>query len=67
MRQKDSILKAASEHKNLLKKRQSVKYHALFHQLKVVFDNARAKGQIVDFNRIWPKARKNNRELVERG
>ena len=46
MKQKDdSILKAvASEHKNVLKLRQSVKYNVLFDQLKILFDGARTKG-----------------------
>ena len=46
MKQKDdSILKAvASEHKNVLKLRQSVKDNVLFDQLKIIFDDARIKG-----------------------
>ena len=64
MKQKDSILKAvASEHKNLMKIRPSIKYNKLFDHLKIVFDDARAKGQVIDFNWIWSKARKVNREL----
>ena len=64
VKQKDSILKAAaSEHKNLMKIRPSIKYNKLFDHLKIVFDDARAKGQVVDFNWIWSKARKLNREL----
>ena len=64
MKQKDSILKAAaSEHKNLMKICPSIKYNKLFDNLKIVFDDARVKGQVVDFNWIWSKARKLNREL----
>ena len=59
MKQKDSILKAAaSEHKNLMKICPSIKYNKLFDNLKIVFDDARVKGQVVDFNWIWSKARK---------
>ena len=68
MKQKDSILKvAASEHKNLMKIRPSINCNKLFDHLKIVFDDARAKGQVVDFNWIWSKARKLNREPTERG
>ena len=64
MKQKDSILKAAaSEHKNLMKIRPSIKFNKLFDHLKIVFDDAHAKGQVVDFNWIFSKARKLNREL----
>ena len=53
MKQKDSILKAAtSEHKNLMKIRPSTKYNKLFDHLKIVFDDACAKGEVVDFNWI---------------
>ena len=64
MKQKDSILKAAaSEHKNLMKIRPSIKYNKLFDHLKIVFDDARAKGKVVGFNWIWSKARKLDSEL----
>ena len=46
-----------------MKIRPSIKYNKLFDHLKIVFDDARAKGQVVDFNWIWSKARKLNREL----
>ena len=45
MKQKDSILKAAaSEHKNLMKIRPSIRYNKLLDHLKIVFDDARANG-----------------------
>ena len=46
-----------------MKIRPSIKSNKLFDHLKIVFDDARAKGQVVDFNWIWSKARKLNREL----
>ena len=54
---------AASKHKNLMKVRPSIKYNKLIDHLKIVFHDARAKGQVVDFNWIWSKASKLNREL----
>ena len=54
IKQKDSILKAAaSEHKNLMKIRPSIKYNKLLDHLKIIFDDACAKGKVVDFNWIW--------------
>ena len=63
MKQKDAISQAAAgEHKNLMKIRPSTRHNNLFHKLRPIFNEARSKGQIVDFNWLWSKARRNYRD-----
>ena len=46
-----------------MKIRPSIKYNKLFVHLKFVFDDACAKERVADFNWIWSKARKLNRNV----
>ena len=59
MKEKHAILTAAAgKHKSLLKIRPSIKHNELFDKPRPLFNEARSKGQFVDFNWLWSKARK---------
>ena len=55
---------AAVEHKSMLKIRPTRKYTRLYSEIIQKFSAARKEGRRVDFNWIWSKARRINREVL---
>ena len=67
MKNRANIIKAAaSEQKQMFKIRPGRKYTSLYSELIKVFTRARSQGKRVDFNWIWSKARKINREVLKK-
>ena len=65
MKDQAKIMKAAAgEYKKMFKIQPAKKYIRLYSELIKVFSTARNQGRRVDFNWLWSKARKINREVL---
>ena len=64
MKDRAKIMKAAAgKYNKMFKIRPAKKYNRLYSELIQVFNTARNQGWRVDFNWLWSKARKINREV----